>query len=350
MNSRFFPLILALAAAVVLTLLFLPAGLGATLLTLLFLSAFIIIFILVRIVFHTFVMKDLQNLDYMISPLLGKSIKEVPLYKFRINRAKELGRKIRLLLQDKEKTIDELEKTAKFRQQFISDASHELKSPIFAAQGYVHTLLDGAIKDKVVRNRFLKRASKNLDYMDMLVQDLLTLSQIETGFITMHPEQVDLVSLTHDVFENCEQQAAINQISLACRSEKKEVMVYADYTRIRQVMQNLVMNAIEYNKKNGKVVVNIDDENAKVRIEIRDTGIGIPEESLDFVFNRFFRVDKSRTKKYGGTGLGLAIVKHILENHGSKIKVKSSINKGSTFVFNLPKDYRFEHEQVYEDQ
>ncbi len=238
----------------------------------------------------------------------------------------------------REKEIEKLRKLAAFRKEFIADVSHELKTPIFAAQGFVHTLLDGAIEDKSVRDKFLKKAARSLDGLDVLVQDLVTLSQMEIGEIRMHYEYFDVYHLVEDVVEQFESRAQKKDISIDIAPEKKKSMlVYADPQRIFQVLLNLTSNAINYTDEGGSIKLEVRMKKTEVEVMVTDSGIGIPKEDLDKVFQRFYRVDKSRSRKQGGTGLGLAIVKHIIELHKSNIKVKSKVDKGTTFSFKLPK-------------
>jgi len=237
----------------------------------------------------------------------------------------------------KQKEIDELIKLENFRREFVADVSHELKTPIFAAQGFVHTLLDGAVNDKNVRTRFLKKAAKSLDGLDALVQDLLTLSQIETGDIKMHFENFDLRRLCEDVLDQFEEKAEKKKIKLTLSDEHNRIMVYADKQRISQVITNFVSNAINYTPEDGAVSVEFEVGKKNVTTFVTDNGEGIPESHLDRIFERFYRVDKSRSREKGGTGLGLAIVKHILEGHHSRPEVTSQVGKGSTFSFKLPR-------------
>lgn len=242
--------------------------------------------------------------------------------------------------QIKQLEIDQLKSMAQYRREFLADISHELKTPIFAAQGYVHTLLDGAIDDSHVKMRFLKKAARSLDGLDALVQDLLILSRLETGQITMDSQPFNIYELTHEVFEELESKALKKRIKLGFGSGTyKNIMVRADQNRISQVLRNLVMNGINYTEEKGHVIVDFETGKDRIVIHVKDNGKGIPGEHLDRIFERFYRVEKSRAKSSdrGGTGLGLAIVKHILEQHKSKIKVKSVIDKGSDFYFELPK-------------
>ena len=240
----------------------------------------------------------------------------------------------------KQLEIDQLKSMATYRREFLADISHELKTPIFAAQGYVHTLLDGAIDDSAVKMRFLKKAVKSLDGLDALVQDLLVLSRLETGQITMDIQAFNIYELMSEVFEQLEGKAEKKDIKLGFGSGAyKNILVRADQHRIRQILRNLVLNGINYTEEKGRVIADFETKTDRVVIHVKDNGKGIPVEHLDRIFHRFYRVEKSRGKSHdrGGTGLGLAIVKHILEQHSSQIKVKSIINKGSDFYFELPK-------------
>jgi two-component system, OmpR family, phosphate regulon sensor histidine kinase PhoR len=247
----------------------------------------------------------------------------------------------------KQKEIDELKKLEAFRREFIADVSHELKTPIFAAQGFLHTLLDGAVDDENVRMKFLRKAAKSLDGLDVLVQDLLTLSHIETRQIKMQFGEVDLYKLTEEVFEQFEGKTDTKNVSLKLDSPSRRVMAWADHQRIRQVLTNLVSNAIKHSFEDGVVKVVLEKGRRNVEVSVTDHGEGIPAEHLPRIFERFYRVDKSRSREKGGTGLGLAIVKHILESHKSKAEVDSTSGKGSTFSFKLP---RFNPEVVGEGE
>ena len=253
------------------------------------------------------------------------------------NPLKTINEEIFSFADLKQKEIDELKKLEAFRKEFIADVSHELKTPIFAAQGFVHTLLDGAVNDKAVRTKFLKKAAKSLDGLDVLVQDLLTLSHIETGQIKMHFENIDLYKLTEEVFEQFEGKADKKDVALRIEGPSQKVVVYADWQRINQVMTNLISNAIKHSHDGAEVVVSFEVSKKNITTLVRDFGEGIPMEHQARIFERFYRVDKSRSREKGGTGLGLAIVKHILDGHNTKAEVESTPGKGSTFSFKLPR-------------
>jgi two-component system phosphate regulon sensor histidine kinase PhoR len=252
-----------------------------------------------------------------------------------LNPLRKVKNEINDYARIKQREIDDLKRMETFRREFIADVSHELKTPIFSAQGFVHTLLDGAVEDKKVRGKFLKKAAKSLDGLDLLVQDLLTISQMEIGQIKMHYENFDLVDLCKEVIEQLDGKAEKKEITVEQSFEKKEIYVNADFQRIYQVMINLVNNAIKYNRKNGKVNIHIAtlDAEEKAEIKVSDSGRGIPEEDIGRIFERFYRVEKSRSKDRGGTGLGLSIVKHIMDGHHSRVEVVSEVDKGSTFTF-----------------
>lgn len=240
--------------------------------------------------------------------------------------------------RDKEREIRDLKEMANFRREFLADVSHELKTPIFAAQGFIHTLLDGASEDENVRRRFLKKAAKSLDGLDLLVQDLLALSQIETGQRTVQPSNFNLWELIIELLDQFEEKAEKKNIKIYFLPDKTDkVIVSADEKLIYQVVSNLVSNAIKYTQEKGEITVGYETSNYTVRIFVKDNGPGIPKEHLNRIFERFYRVEKSRSRERekGGTGLGLAIVKHILEAHKTKIQVKSTVGKGSEFFFDL---------------
>ena len=248
-----------------------------------------------------------------------------------------VSEEIRAFADSRQQEIDRLRKQEAFRKDFIADVSHELKTPIFAAQGFVHTLLDGAVKDKTVRKKFLKKAARSLDGLDVLVQDLLTLSQIETGQIKMRFDSIDLYALTEEVLEQFRGKSNKKDIALRIAGPVRRVTVYADGQRISQVMTNLISNAIKHSEEEGEVVVSFGVKKKWVVTRVADTGAGIPKEHLHRIFERFYRVDKSRSREKGGTGLGLAIVKHILDGHNSRAEVQSEPGKGSVFSFKLPR-------------
>lgn len=338
-SSRVLALLLAICIAVITTLfLTLFKDANSTLLFVAFGISFSVSYILIFIVLEFLIFREISKIYRLMEKLRKKELNKLGKQKSgALNPLEKINEEIFSFAELKQKEIDELRKLEAFRKEFIADVSHELKTPIFAAQGFVHTLLDGAMDDKSVRNKFLKKAAKSLDGLDALVQDLLTLSHIETGQIKMHFENIDLYKLTQEVFEQFEEKAEKRDIKFRIEGNPNKIIVYADWQRIFQVMTNLVSNAIKHSHEGGEVIVGFEVSKKFVTTYVRDFGEGIPPEHISRIFERFYRVDKSRSREKGGTGLGLAIVKHILENHHSRAEVESSPGKGSTFSFKLPR-------------
>jgi two-component system phosphate regulon sensor histidine kinase PhoR len=299
-----------------------------------FSACYLLLFVVLEFLFF----REINKIYKMMDKLKRKELSGIG--KERSGQLNPMGRvneEIFSFASLKQKEIDELIKLETFRKEFVADVSHELKTPIFAAQGFVHTLLDGAVKDKNVRTKFLKKAARSLDGLDALVQDLLTISQIETGDIKMKFHHIDLYKVAEDVIDQFEEKAEKKEIKLRIAGDKQKVHVFADAQRMTQVLNNLISNAINYTQEGGEVTVHFDIGKKNVTTMVTDTGEGIPATHLERIFERFYRVDKSRSRERGGTGLGLAIVKHILEGHGSRPEVESEVGKGSTFSFKLPR-------------
>lgn len=338
-SSRVLALILALCIAIITTLfLTLFETVDTTVLVVTFVICFSVSYILTFSILELLIFREINKIYKLIDKLKKRELHSLDRQKPNtLNPLEKINEEIFSFAELKQKEIDELRKLEAFRKEFIADISHELKTPIFAAQGFVHTLLDGAVNDKAVRGNFLKKAARSLDGLDALVQDLLTLSHIETKQIKMHFETIDLYELTQEVFEQLEDKAEERKISLKLQGSKNKAIVYADWQRITQVITNLVSNAIKHSFEGGEVTVSFEVSKKNVTTHVRDQGEGIAEEHLTRIFERFYRVDKSRSREKGGTGLGLAIVKHILEHHNTKTEVVSEVGKGSDFSFKLPR-------------
>ena len=239
-----------------------------------------------------------------------------------------------------EREIQRLNRIENYRKEFIGDISHELKTPIFAIQGFVETLLNGAIDDEDVNRQFLKKAMRNINRLIFLTKDLMEISKLETGELKSEVQDIYLSDIIMDVVESLQYKAQKENVEIIVDELDKNLLVTADRNQIKQVLINLIENAIKYNHQDGTVTIgfkNYSKDNARVLVYVQDTGIGIEQQYIDRVTERFFRVDKSRSREKGGTGLGLAIVKHIMEAHGEEFFVESTPNVGSTFSFTLTK-------------
>ena len=237
----------------------------------------------------------------------------------------------------KENEILQMKASETYRREFIGNVSHELKTPIFNIQGYILTLLDGGLFDEEVNMKYLKRTSKSVDRMINIVDDLEVITRLETEETQLEIGEFNIVELAKDVLDQLELKANESKIELSIQKEILGEFVLGDIDKIQQVFANLVSNSIKYGKEGGRTEVRFFDMNENILIEIADDGIGISEMDLPRLFERFYRVDKNRSRKIGGTGLGLAIVKHIIEAHNQTINVRSTFDVGSTFSFILEK-------------
>ena len=234
--------------------------------------------------------------------------------------------------------IRKLKQLEKYRRDFLGNVSHELKTPIFNIQGYVLTLLEGGLEDPKVNRLYLERTEKSINRMISIVEDLESISRLESGEMKLKFVKFDIVKMAEDVFEMHEMRAKEKGIKLGFVEEKlKPIMVRADKKRIFDILNNLVYNSITYGTKNGRTKLSFMDMGSNVLVDVTDNGIGIDESDIPRIFERFYRTDKSRSRVEGGTGLGLSIVKHIIEAHDQTINVRSKINKGSSFMFTLEK-------------
>jgi two-component system phosphate regulon sensor histidine kinase PhoR len=239
---------------------------------------------------------------------------------------------------DRKDEVEQLKKLELYRKEYIGNISHELKTPIFNIQGYILTLLDGALEDVNVNRDYLTRTERSVERMINMVEDLESISQLEAGQLEIEQERFDLTALLKDVCDTQEMSATSKGIILSIKLLKDlPLYVIADKFRIRQVLTNLIVNSIKYGKEYGETNVKLFEREENISIEITDNGIGISQEHLPRLFERFYRVDKSRSRDQGGTGLGLSIVKHILEAHGQTISVTSRLGEGTSFTFSLKK-------------
>jgi two-component system, OmpR family, phosphate regulon sensor histidine kinase PhoR len=240
--------------------------------------------------------------------------------------------------QQKRKQIEDLKKLEKYRKEYIGNVSHELKTPIFSIQGYILTLLDGGVNDPAINIKYLEKADRAINRMISIVKDLEEINKLETGELRLEIQNYDIIEQLKEISEAQEILLSDRKASIIIDNKKnKPFLVKADKKRIHQVLTNLIVNSIKYGKQGGITSVSFYDMEPNLLIEVSDNGYGIEDEHLDRIFERFYRVDKSRSREQGGTGLGLSIVKHIVEAHGQSISVKSKVGEGSSFAFTLEK-------------
>ena len=234
-----------------------------------------------------------------------------------------------------EQEILALKRAAKYRREFLGNVSHELKTPIFNIQGYIHTLIDGALEDPDVNRKYLLRTSKSIDRLISIIEDLEILANLESEELLMDVTDWDLIDLINELFEFFEIKSSEKNIKLSLDSNFDSLFISADKEKINQVLLNLISNSIKYGKDGGSITIKIEKKEKNSLIHVVDDGIGISSENISRVFERFYRVDKGRSRSQGGTGLGLAIVKHIIEAHEQKIDISSQVNKGTAISFTL---------------
>ncbi len=299
------------------------------------LISFALTFVIIQWRIEQFIYSRIKKLYDDLTILQSSAINTGPV----TTDMKTLTAEIEKFAQEKKLEIDGLKIREQYRKDFLGNISHELKTPLFMIQGYILTLLDGAVDDKKVAKKYLQRAAKGVDRLAYIIKDLDLITKFEAGNLTVEPEAFDAVELVKSVFEMLEMRASKKNITLTFDMEYQQpIFVWADAEKIQQVLTNLIVNAIKYGHEDGTIEVSIEDlVKSKVIIRITDNGEGIAKEHIPRLFERFYRVDKSGSRKEGGSGLGLSIVKHIIEAHGEKIYVESVLGVGSEFSFTLEK-------------
>jgi two-component system, OmpR family, phosphate regulon sensor histidine kinase PhoR len=301
-----------------------------------FMSSFITSLFLLFLI-NSLLLNKVEKLLTTVKNFRSQSDKTSSQIEYSGNEIDNLDLEILAWADDRKNEIERLKKLEVYRKEFLGNVSHELKTPIFNIQGYVLTLLDGGLEDPSINRNYLARAEKSVDRMITIIDDLEAISQLETGELQLEPERFDIFALAKDVVDAQELKATAKGIILTLPEEIKPFYVLADRFRIRQVIVNLIVNSVKYGKEYGETQIRFYDNGDTISIEIADNGIGISKEHLPRLFERFYRVDKSRSRDQGGTGLGLAIVKHIIEAHNQTIKVTSAEDAGTTFSFTLKK-------------
>lgn len=296
---------------------------------------FCVSFLVIQVRAERFIYRRIKQIYDDVTLLESTSLTKGPI----TTDMKTLTAEIEKFAHDKKIEIDTLKIREEYRKEFLGNVSHELKTPLFTVQGYIHTLLDGAMEDRRVRKKYLNRAAKGVERLIYIIKDLDLITKLEIGDLHLEWEDFDVIELIGNVFELLEMKAAKKGISLVFDTEYKQpVMVHADKEKIQQVLTNLIVNSIKYGHQDGTTEVSVENLiRNKVIIRVTDNGEGIAEQHLTRLFERFFRVDKSGSRKEGGSGLGLAIVKHIMEAHNEKIYVESVVDVGSEFSFTLEK-------------
>ncbi|MBD1430828.1 sensor histidine kinase [Sphingobacterium litopenaei] len=300
----------------------------------------VISFILLTNILHHHIHNRISNIYKLIRSLkLGKDMKVVLAEHASEDPILSTEKEVREWAIQKSSEIDQLKAQEKFRREFLSNISHEFKTPLFAIQGYIETLKDGMMEDDIdMATNFLNKASKNIDRLTYLINDLDEISKLETGQISIHIEKFDIVELILETVDHLIDKAKKQNIEIIVDLKiTHPVFVKADRQRIQQVIINLIDNSIKYGKEGGKTKINIYPLLDQILIEVTDNGQGIEEKNLPRVFERFFRTDKSRSREIGGSGLGLSIVKHIIEAHQQTVHARSTEGIGTTFGFTLEK-------------
>ncbi len=255
-------------------------------------------------------------------------------------RVENIGEELTAWADTNDKEIARLKESERFRKQYLGNVAHELKTPIFNIQGYISTLLDGGLEDELINRKFLERAEKSIDRLINIVNDLDTISKLESSMNRLQMEQFDIVALAREIAEQAEMVADRKHIRIRVKGAgnlPSPFWVLADKHYVGQVLVNLIINSIHYGREGGTTNVRFRDMLDRILIEVEDNGQGIGKEDIPRIFERFYRTDKGRSREQGGTGLGLAIVKHIVEAHGEHVAVRSEPGVGTTFSFTLKK-------------
>ena len=299
------------------------------------LICFSLCFVIIQYRVERFIYKRVKKIYDDLTLLESTSLRRQPI----TTDMGTLTREIDKYARGKKIEIETLKVREEYRKEFIGNVSHELKTPLFTVQGYIDTLLDGGIDDEKIRKKYLQRASKGVERLTYIIKDLDMITKLEVGDLSLNKEKFDIVKLVQNVFELFEMKAAKKRITLTFDMEYLDpIMVYADIERIQQVLTNLIVNSIKYGREKGTTEVSIENLiKNKTIIRVTDNGEGIKKENVPRLFERFYRVDKSGSRKEGGSGLGLSIVKHIIEAHDEKMYVESELGVGSEFSFTLEK-------------
>jgi len=292
--------------------------------------SFLILQLRVRKLFFERIRQIYEDLEFETDSL----IKTSPIDSEMNSLSKDLEEFVKL----KRTEIETLKKEGIYRKEFVGNVAHELKTPLFSVQGYISNLLDGAMDDKELLKKYLKRAEKSVDRLTFIIKDLDLITQLESSMLKLKFTSFDILKLTEEIIEDLEISASKRNIKIIFnKNYDKQILVEADKNRIEQVITNLVTNSINYGSEKGTTEISFESNVEKIIVKVNDNGEGISEENMPRLFQRFFRVDESRSRSQGGSGLGLAIVKHIIDAHNENIYVQSTVGVGSEFSFSLKK-------------
>ena len=295
-----------------------------------FVLSFLIIQLRVRKLFFERVRQIYKGLEFESDSLIQTSVIDSDMNSF----AKDLEEFVKL----KRSEIESLKKEDIYRKEFVGNVAHELKTPLFSIEGYISNLLDGAMDDKELLKKYLKRAEKSVDRLTYIIKDLDLITQLESSTLKLQITSFDIVKLTEEIIEDLEISASKKNIKIIFNKiYDNEILVDADRNRIEQVLTNLITNSINYGAEKGTTEISFESDEENIMVKVNDNGEGINEENMPRLFQRFFRVDVSRSRSQGGSGLGLAIVKHIVDAHNENIYVQSTVGIGSEFSFSLKK-------------
>ncbi len=301
------------------------------------LLVFAAVYLLVYSVLNNFIVKNINPIYKTINNLQASEKK----LKKKLNKMEpieDLNREVVDWASGKTREIDQLKEMESYRREFLGNVAHEMKTPIFNVQGYLQTLMNGEIDDPSINKLYLERAEKSINRLINILDDLDVIYRLDSGEVKIKFDNFDVVQLTKEIFDLQKMNARKHGVALLLKKNQDEpIMVHADRKRIQEVLINLVVNSIKYGNKDGCTSVDFIDLEDKILVEVSDNGLGIPNEDLSRIFERFYRVDKTRSRNEGGTGLGLAIVKHIIEAHNQNINVRSKEGQGTIFTFTLMK-------------
>ena len=331
-------LVAVIVSLIIILIEYFQKEINLTLVLAVFPITFIASFFSFKIAIEKFIYRKIKLIYRTIHKLKLDKGEQIKAFDFNTDVLNEVKTEVEKWDKTNKKEITRLRGLENYQREFVGNVSHELKTPIFNIQGYILTLLEGALDDPEINEKFLLKANKSVDRMITLVEDLDEITQLESGTIQMNIERFDLVELIKDVISSVELKANKKNIKVKLDGEiLKPVFVMAEATRINQVLVNLIVNSVKYGKENGETLIKLYDMHDNILVEVADNGIGIKEEHLSRLFERFYRTDKGRDRQSGGSGLGLSIVKHIIEAHNQTVSVSSSTDVGSTFSFTLKK-------------